>query len=432
MNLFDWLWLVSAVAVGIACLMLYWSLFHDRSRGRPRCPCCWYSMEGASGLTCPECGATARSTRMFLKTRRRWRWALVSLVLLSTVSISIKRLVNRYGVWNLMPTFVVVEMMPPAGIKPEPFPQSHPVELAFWRRHKAGALSSRHLDRYCRRAGYVEFPERWPRGVPLTVRSTLSYTQFDLVLLLRDPNTPGPPLYKMHPLAMVEQWNGLPYFERTYQQIGTVDAGGVASLDLELARTTGFAVANSATIWRGTIKQRIELVDTVDEIMTPVSGSEIDAAVSKAIKLRVSIGMFGSDPESDEGVLLTVFSGLDRTLDPRLSDVAIGFEVALLREGEVVAVVPFSADLFENESEPEWYRETWLTLRSTLISEPEVLHGSRQWSLQVRGVPELAVTAWNYPSYWAGEFEISVAPPPDGKVEREDWSWWVFNEIPRN
>ncbi len=54
--------LITAAAIG------------DRSRGRRRCPRCWYSMvglPGEGGLTCPECGRTARHERSLFRSRRR-------------------------------------------------------------------------------------------------------------------------------------------------------------------------------------------------------------------------------------------------------------------------------------------------------------------------------------------------------------------------
>ena len=53
----------------------------DRSRGRPRCPCCWYDMKGAPSLTCPECGKTVRSERSLFKTRRSWKGLAIAAVL---------------------------------------------------------------------------------------------------------------------------------------------------------------------------------------------------------------------------------------------------------------------------------------------------------------------------------------------------------------
>lgn len=45
--------------------------FQDQSRGRRRCPRCWYSMASVPGLQCPECGRTAKHEGRLWKTRRR-------------------------------------------------------------------------------------------------------------------------------------------------------------------------------------------------------------------------------------------------------------------------------------------------------------------------------------------------------------------------
>lgn len=62
------LWLIAGVGLFVA-------LFRDRSRGRRRCPKCWYDMAGVPGLKCPECGREARKERRLHTTRRRWRLA---------------------------------------------------------------------------------------------------------------------------------------------------------------------------------------------------------------------------------------------------------------------------------------------------------------------------------------------------------------------
>ncbi len=55
-------WGLPWTLASLAAIWLLSALFRDRSRGRLRCPRCWYDMAGA-GLTCPECGKQARSER---------------------------------------------------------------------------------------------------------------------------------------------------------------------------------------------------------------------------------------------------------------------------------------------------------------------------------------------------------------------------------
>ena len=66
----DWIFWIAGGLLGIAGLWLaYWALLSDRAKGRKRCPKCWYNMQGAESLRCPECGHTAKSERKLRKTR---------------------------------------------------------------------------------------------------------------------------------------------------------------------------------------------------------------------------------------------------------------------------------------------------------------------------------------------------------------------------
>lgn len=66
---------------GIALLGLLVALYADRSRGRRRCPRCWFDLSShGRELKCPECGRThAHEGRMYL-TRRHWKWAVLCAV----------------------------------------------------------------------------------------------------------------------------------------------------------------------------------------------------------------------------------------------------------------------------------------------------------------------------------------------------------------
>ena len=76
-----WLWWIGGAVLGLLGLwLLYWSLLHDRSKGRRRCPKCWYNMSGTQSMRCSECGLETKLEREFRKTRRRWRWVFVALL----------------------------------------------------------------------------------------------------------------------------------------------------------------------------------------------------------------------------------------------------------------------------------------------------------------------------------------------------------------
>lgn len=76
-----WAWTaVGWLAVVAGAALFVWALWWDRSRGRRRCPRCWYDMSGVAGLTCSECGCDARRERRLHRTRRRWGWAGIAVV----------------------------------------------------------------------------------------------------------------------------------------------------------------------------------------------------------------------------------------------------------------------------------------------------------------------------------------------------------------
>jgi hypothetical protein len=78
----DWLYqLLGYTLAGAALLLLLWALFWDRSRGRKRCPKCWYDMSGVPGLRCPECGRQVKHERGLFKTRRRRLWTGCAIIL---------------------------------------------------------------------------------------------------------------------------------------------------------------------------------------------------------------------------------------------------------------------------------------------------------------------------------------------------------------
>ncbi len=81
------------------------------SRGRRRCPRCWYDMTGI-GLTCPECGATAASAmRLYRARRRRVIVALGALILASAYGTWLVPRVKRGG-WQatIPPTVLIIGM----------------------------------------------------------------------------------------------------------------------------------------------------------------------------------------------------------------------------------------------------------------------------------------------------------------------------------
>lgn len=103
-----WFYWIVAGVVGLIGVWLLWrGLWRDRSRGRPRCPKCWYRLDGITDgitdgntagitdakqinsaafkpVTCSECGKKVVRHRKLFKTRRHWISITLGAVLLLT------------------------------------------------------------------------------------------------------------------------------------------------------------------------------------------------------------------------------------------------------------------------------------------------------------------------------------------------------------
>lgn len=105
-----------AAAVGA----IWWAVFGDKSRGRRRCPRCWHDLSRTAGLTCGECGFTARAEAELGKARRRWGSALAVLAAVVAVAVWVQASVlnrtwtsylpNAFLAW--LPSAIDVDQLP--------------------------------------------------------------------------------------------------------------------------------------------------------------------------------------------------------------------------------------------------------------------------------------------------------------------------------
>ena len=118
-------WSSAALALAsFAIVLIAWAIRGERSRGRRRCPRCWYDMSG-SGLRCPECGFEARHSSALYRPRRRWKAAaLASLLLLGAAILHGVPRVQRGGWRAAFPTTVLIATLPwlPDSLSIDPDP----------------------------------------------------------------------------------------------------------------------------------------------------------------------------------------------------------------------------------------------------------------------------------------------------------------------
>lgn len=115
----DWLLWIAGALVGVAGVVtILWALLADRSRGRRRCPKCWYDLGGVPGgagpgAACPECGRSVVSTRELLRTRRHWKlWSLGLALAIAGVCASLFPYVQSGRWMTSAPTTVLILALP--------------------------------------------------------------------------------------------------------------------------------------------------------------------------------------------------------------------------------------------------------------------------------------------------------------------------------
>ena len=105
--------IVLAIATGLAifsAMLSVWALIGDRSRGRLRCPKCWYNMEGIDTPQCPECGKAIKSARHLRQARRmKWPFALSMLCLGTALyGLTCLKRIEQSSFMALVPTRVLM------------------------------------------------------------------------------------------------------------------------------------------------------------------------------------------------------------------------------------------------------------------------------------------------------------------------------------
>ncbi|NUQ51706.1 MAG: hypothetical protein HUU19_03315 [Phycisphaerales bacterium] len=109
----DIILLIGGVTLGMGGLALAaWALFRDRSRGNRRCPRCWHELLLGQS-PCPECGRAIKNERETHRTRRRWRWVMMGMLLIGCGAITARWTWFENGGWiRAIPTDVLIELVP--------------------------------------------------------------------------------------------------------------------------------------------------------------------------------------------------------------------------------------------------------------------------------------------------------------------------------
>ena len=132
-------WLIGGLAASLLLWYVVRSLFADRARGRRRCLRCGQEFAPEQGLTCTECGWTARHERDLLRTRRHWGKAVLGLLVLLGSAVIVRIMSEGGNPLVVVPDRPLVWMLKldPAGVSGRG-PVSAELQRRLLRRDRAG------------------------------------------------------------------------------------------------------------------------------------------------------------------------------------------------------------------------------------------------------------------------------------------------------
>lgn len=419
-------WIVWALwgLIGVSVLLALHALFWDwlRRARRPdvrRCPRCWYDMS-AGGLTCPECGRTAKSERAMHRARRRWSMVVVALVLaLSSLwTLFLTRATYRQ-LARLSPTWLLLEVAgdpctpPPrdAGGNIAPDFESE-FRLEAWRRSALGQLSpseSRSLaNRQFASPAWdvlsLKTRPRWPSGVPLWAKVTSSFRgarDRDLVASSPWKSDDHYTASFAGSVSRVESfeeagWWMTPRPEPCNPVLVNL---GAPPPDAREALLSAVVSEGKNQIYTHVARAPITIVDTIDDAISPDTSGFLDQHVRSIVESWLCL--------SPDGEYIT--------LPPLLIEAnttAVALRVEFVRDNTPIAL---SSILIAPQPAPEGgriiggsrdYSRIWARLTGTGVP----IESTSGLKVRVSSDPELALRQFDSTSYWRGEFSFDFVP----------------------
>ena len=438
---------LGAIALIVGGIVVLWALFADRSRGRKRCPKCWYDLTASPEPRCSECGFVARTERKLRKTRRRWRRGVVGLFIIA-VGLAGPGYREYHDDWHrLVPTTALILWMPDLEKKqPKLYGslESRMADdrLADWQWEW---LLDRCLDENKLPVSVqIKTRERWPEGVDIpyeviwSPRTTgiqwLDDATTRCKVVPRGAGADGYPnpddsfeltSTRLFPSPMHTAFGKLPakfahadsmHFDielsvrywssgASAAQLAAVQAvlkqrvapGPSAGQTLQWPSLAGSTQPITITMpepgpeLKRTVPLEAPIVvsGTLHDVIAPVQDSDIDEALRQSTSLSSPMA-FGTGADG-------VYVGVPTSVVGRRRELAVAVVFELTYDGAVV-------------------------LTERRILQPGVLHllnlpeGVRQvyhndadrWTVRIRGDGELALQDFDATSYWAGDITFPL------------------------
>jgi hypothetical protein len=458
-----WLGWAGVVCVFIAMIALaWWSLFGDRPSDRRRCPKCWYDMRYSPGMSCSECGFTARDERQLKRVKRRYGLAALAMLTCVVMAINIQYQADENGYASLMPTRMLVMSLAltdnPRGAafqevmrrfeegllttkqvhlavdrcvrgdwaaRPgsDAWARTYGMVLLRWRgeirrmaateRDPEIAAAWREIERRMLDAPVLAdlvVREAWPADVRVVALLAIDEwwpldTQMRITVTPREESAPPRVFYRVNGRASVSGISvALPV---TGNGLSMVEA------DVSIERRTE-ENAEWTSHWSGSVSAPVRIAGSIEDLIAGVSTSEQAETMQRVFTGRVQRWASGRSP-------LRFFYDPWRTSFSAFDDVAIGVEMVLTHNDRVVRELHIWWMGGFNTADERHRGLGFEIVHEDIEAIHSISPDSPGWLMTITGRPEIALRAGDAKYFWNGTFTTpgrfrnsnAPAPPPD-------------------
>lgn len=454
-----WIGWIAVILVYIVLVYIAWrALFADRSKGRRRCPRCWFDMAYSPGMTCSECGHTVGHEKRFYRTRRRYKRAMLAISGCVAIVLAGNVWMAEMGWLSFMPNRVVIASLqfsssPNGGARAEllrrmrddaltegdwkalvrrcaggdvvarpPSPEwelKYGSMLASWRRALRDQRDPDHPDTPTELEGIMlEIPAEvsmrsraaWPIGVDPVIRVRVRdwWPVGTSCRVHITPRVEGGETLTLHRSSTRPPWSDYPYVMPAALIEGT-------RVDFDIVTERRAVNEDDWTEVSQTVVQvPIRQSGTIAEAMTP----DEDDLLTDAVKRTFAAGMVKWT--SGESPLRTYFNAR-HMYTTQYDDLACGVHVDILFEGRLARRL----DIWWHAGES--HRQDPATGFDVAAEDAALLAQATgddpRWTVRVTSDASLALRAGNALRFWQGEFEMPLRlnvidePAPETR-------WW--------
>ena len=410
---------VGAIALIVGGILVLWALFADRSRGRKRCPKCWYDLTASPGMRCSECGFVARTERKLRKTRRRWRRGVVGLFIIA-VGLAGPGYREYHDDWHrLVPTTALILWMPDLEKKQPKLYGSLESRMADdrladwqWEWLLDRCLDENNLPIYLD----VKTRPRWPEGVDVHYElraefglraGWLSSSDIEFRVLEEGapilergwnlPWSPSPTPTESLPSVAIRQVRPPPDASRVTIRVD--QELGIQYIPPIVGQTfLGSPIPTPPPRLTSTPRKMIRSIPfelsvsvggAVDDVIEPVRDETIDESLIRS----ASLSSVARRTKGTSGV----YVGVPRSIARRQPGLAVAVEIALIFDGETIKTDRMFL-------QPGMLH---LVLFPKGVDQLD-LNSLDRLTVRIRGDGELALRDFDATSYWAGDITFLV------------------------